>query len=166
MMYRFCQRHLPFIPALHYEDYENADYLIDKELPFVYCICYVTARYLPGGKDIRELLLPEISQYPRRIFAATSETQLDDWINLKALIVLYAYSDLTPPSQTSKSVGDEFILYWPLKYAVEVLALRLTLHRSIQDLRSDLQAGSPLQPESIVSYRKYTVWLWLFNMAH
>lgn len=109
---RFCQRHLAYIPALHYEDYGNTEYLIDKELPFVYCICYVTARYLPGGSQIREMLLPEISRYPRRIFAPPHEGQVDDWVILKALMVLYAYSDLTPPSQTSRSVSDQDILYW------------------------------------------------------
>jgi len=49
---------------------------------------------------------------------------------------------------------------------VEVLALRLSIHRSIQDLRSDLESRSVLQPEKINSYKRYTVWLWLFNMAH
>lgn len=54
----------------------------------------------------------------------------------------------------------------PLKYAVEVLALRLALHRSIQDLRSDLRVKTTLPLESLSSYRRYTAWLWLFNMAH
>jgi len=166
MIQLFCQRHLTYIPALHYENYDDAEHLIEKELPFVYCICYVTARYLPGGKEIRERLLPEISRYPREIFAAVQEGQPDDWVILKGLMVLYAYSDLTPPSQPPRSVGDKYILYWPLKYAVEVLALRLSLHRSIQYLRSDLQTSSTLRLESLSSYRNYTIWLWLFNMAH
>jgi len=77
----------------------------------VYCICYVTARYLPGGREIREMLLPEISRFPREIFAPRREGQPDDWVIFKGLIVLYAYADLTPPSQTSKSYVDQDINY-------------------------------------------------------
>lgn len=166
MIHLFCQRHLPFIPALHYEDYENMDSLIQNELPFVYCICYITARYLPGGREIREMLLPEITRYPREIFAPRREGQVSDWIIFKGLIVLFSYADLTPPSQVAKSVAEQDITYWPLKYAVEVMALRHSLHRSIQDLRSDIETRSMSAPETITSYKKYTMWLWLFNMAH
>lgn len=108
----------------------------------------------------------ETGSIPGSVFTAPSGTaQFDDWIILKALIVLYAYSELTPLSQTSKTVKETEISYWPLRSIVEVLALRLSLHRSVQDLRLDLQSGSE-HIEDAPSYQRYTIWLWLFNMAH
>lgn len=116
MIQLFCQRHLPYIPALQYEDWENVDSLIQKELPFVYCICYVTARYLPGGREIREMLLPEVTRYPREIFSPRHDGRVDDWIILKGLIVLFSYADLTPPTQRAKSIAEQDIGYVSTSY--------------------------------------------------
>jgi|SRR6187402_74669 len=165
-IFRFCERHLPYIQVFRPEHFEDIDYLIDNELSFVYCICYVTARYLPGGKELREMLLPEVIRVPKA--ALTTQVggrPVDDLSTLKALFILYVYSDLTPPSQPSESSPKQDILFWPLKSVVEVYAVRLSLHRSVQDLKSELRSN----PEGITtskSYERYTYWLWLFSTAH
>lgn len=158
-----------FIPVLYTEDFRDIDRLIDEELPFVQCVCYVTARYLHGGKEIRESLLPEVAKIPKELFShSRGGRQLDQMITLKALIVLYSYADLTPPTEhNNEATGKDDILYWPLKSLIEVYGLRLNLHRSVQELKEELRSQSNVTGSlESLAYRRYTCWLWLFTMAH
>jgi hypothetical protein len=143
--------------------------LIDEELPFAQCICYVTARYLYGGKEIREALLPDVARIPKELFSRSrGGRQNDEMTILKALIVLYSYSDLTPPNEhKGEASSKEDILYWPLKSLIEVYGLRLNLHRSVQELKEELRTKSNVTGLiETLAYRRYTCWLWLFAMGH
>lgn len=157
-------RHRVLISCLRQEDLGDADYLIENELPLVHCICYVTSRYLHGGKETREMLLPEVLRIQREIFNVQPGGRQGDGMSLlRALIVLYAYSDLTPP--TSDSSGKEDVLYWPLKSLIEVYGLKLSLHRSVQDLRAEIRAGRENVMET-KAYKKYVIWIWLYTMSY
>jgi hypothetical protein len=146
------------------EDFADIDAVIDNELPLVYCICYVTARYLPGGKAIREKLLPEVTKIPASVFPTQPEPHMDEMSTLRALAVLICYSDMTPVSKSSENRRSEGMLYWYLKNVMEVLAIRHSLHRSIQDLRLDLRSGTKNITDT-ESFRRYNFWLWLFDSA-
>jgi hypothetical protein len=50
--FRFREKLLPHIPVLMTQDFQDTDYLIETELPLVYCVCYVIARFLPSGTNI------------------------------------------------------------------------------------------------------------------
>lgn len=129
-------------------------------------MCYITARYLPGGKEIREALLPEVCQIPKDVYTARLGNRHDDDLCLlKALIVLYAYADLTPPSQAARATGKESLLYWSIKSSAEMYGLRLSLHRSIQELKLELRTNIA-DVYNTISYRRYTYWLFLYNTAH
>lgn len=149
-------------------DFQDADHLISTDLPLVYCICYVTAGFLSGGKRLRELLKPTVSQILTGKFTSRRHPVVDI-STLKGLVILYSYagcSSPTPPSvsEIEKSQPESF-LYWPLKSLVEVYGLRLSLHRSLYDLQAELQSGAALPITETLSYQKYTLWLQLFTMA-
>jgi len=156
--YRFREKLLPFMPVLRAEDFADVDHLIETKPPLAHCVCYVTAKFLPGGKEIRDILLPKVVQFLRG-------KVLDEISSLSALIALYAYADFPSPSSHSSEVsGLGSTLFWPVKSLVEMYALRFSLHTSIQGLRSELRSETPIG--DAISYRKYTFWLQLFVMAH
>ncbi|KUJ11090.1 uncharacterized protein LY89DRAFT_739303 [Mollisia scopiformis] len=166
MIALFQQRHVPYIAVFRAQEFQDLDYIIDHEPRFAYAMCYVTARYLPGGKEIREALLPEVSLIPKDVYTAKVGVHHDDdMCLLKALTVLYAYADLTPPSQAARPSGKENLLYWSLKSAAEMYAFRLSLHRSIQELKLDMAANSG-NIYTTKSFQRYTYWLFLYSMSH
>ncbi|KAE8442670.1 hypothetical protein EG329_002968 [Mollisiaceae sp. DMI_Dod_QoI] len=166
MVSLFHQRHVPYIPVFTHEEFQDIDYIIDHEPRFAYAMCYITARYLPGGREIREALLPEVSRIPKDVYTAKLGARHDDDLCLlKALIALYSYADLTPPSQAARQSSKESLLYWSIKSAAEMYGFRLNLHRSIQELKIELRTNSA-QIYDTKSYKRYTYWLWLFNSAH
>jgi len=157
---------MQYIPVFRSEEFQDPDYIIDHKPLFAYAMCYVTARYLPGGQEIREALLPEVCQIPKDVYTAKlGRPNQDDMCLLKALVVLYSYADLTPPSQAARPSGKECLLYWSLKSAAEMYAFRLSLHRSIQELKIDLLSDTT-DIYNTKSYERYTYWLLLYNMSH
>jgi hypothetical protein len=86
-------------------------------------------------------------------------------LSLKALIVLYAYADLPGSSLDTDSSSPYNIPLWPIKSLVEAYALRLSLHRSVQGLKSDMLSSTGNILESS-NFQKYLYWLWLFTSAH
>jgi hypothetical protein len=147
------------------QDFQDTDHLIETELPLAYCVCYVTARFLPGGTDIQRMLLPKITQVLKGKFTRGSH-QLNEISTLKALVILYFYANCSSPSpRASETSNPEEILYWPLKSLVEVYAFRLSLHKSVEDLKADLRSNKPTPISDMTSYRRYTFWLQIFIMA-
>ena len=147
------------MPFLAPEEFCDIDHLIDTERLFVYAICYVTARYLLGGQEIREKLLPEISRIPKKL------AQSDELCTFKALCVLCHYSDLTPISEASRDTGKEDVQYWPLKSLAEIYGLRMSLHRSVQEVKSEL-TSNPARIIESKSFTRYVYWLWLYDTAN
>lgn len=163
----FHQRHVPYIPVLREEEFQDIDYIIDHEPKFAYAMCYVTARYLPGGKEIREALLPEVARIPKDVYTAKLGTcHDDDLCLLKALIVISSYADLTPPSQAVRPSGKDSLSYWSIKSTAEMYGFRLSLHRSIQELKAELHTNLSANIYDTKAYQRYTYWLWLFNSSH
>ncbi|KAK0119957.1 hypothetical protein ONS95_011381 [Cadophora gregata] len=166
MIQLFTQRHLPFMCVFRPQDFEDTDYLIDNDLQVVYCICFVTARYLPGGKEMRERLLPEVIKVPRGVLSMQSGApHADELSALKSLFILFLYADLTPPSRSSNPSATSEVQFWYLKSVIEVYGTRLGLHRSLQDLRAEMRSN----PDGITetrAYQKYIYWLFMFATSH
>jgi hypothetical protein len=127
----------------------------------VQSICYVAAKFLPGGGDIRATLFPTISQYLKDLFISTQKSEFSI---LKALVILYTYADMPPSSQTVDTKGQNILPFWSLKALVEMHAQRLSLPRSVQDLQMEIASGSQSILETM-AFQKYSYWLWLFTMA-
>ncbi|KAH9212446.1 hypothetical protein DL95DRAFT_391597 [Leptodontidium sp. 2 PMI_412] len=166
MIQLFNQRHLPFISIFRLKDFEDTDYLIENDLQLVYCICFVTARYLPGGQETRDRLLSEVIKVPRGVLSMQSGgPHADELSTLKCLFILFLYSNLTPPSRSSNPSASSEIQFWHLKPVIEMYGTRLGLHRSVQDLRAEIRTN----PEGIIetrAYQKYIYWLFMFATSH
>jgi hypothetical protein len=162
--FRFREKLLPHIPVLISQDFQDVDHLIETELSLVYCVCYVTATFLPGGREIRRMLLPLVVQTLKGISTSRIH-ELNELSTLKALVILYYYTNCSSP-QASENSRPEDILYWPLKSLIEVYVFRSSLHRSIEVLKAELRSNKSVPMLDMTSYRKYTFWLNFFVMAH
>lgn len=157
----FRKRLLSFIPVIAPEDLDITQLLSIKR-PLAHCICYVTARYIPGGESTRAQLAPTVGAILRdRNFLPKSDEE--EWTLLQALSVLYAYR----PSGNGISTNDNSfeISQWTIKGYIEAYALHLAVHRSISPLKAAIRAGDP-DVTSSIAFKKYFYWLWLFNMSH
>lgn len=94
---RFREKLSPFIPALAPRDFEDADALIDTEVALVHCICYVTARFLPGGREIQNALYPKVFRISKGKFPKDGNRD-GNVSNMMALVILYCYANVSSPS--------------------------------------------------------------------
>jgi hypothetical protein len=126
-------------------------------------MCFVIAGFLPGGKIIRNLLLPELLQVVQGR-PISSGHQLDDLTTLMTLATLIHYSKMTFMfSLNVKSSSDKGLSFWPLKYQTEIYALRLNLYKSAQDLRGEVASSAS---QGIEKYQRYLFWLQIFGNSH
>ncbi|CZT45622.1 uncharacterized protein RSE6_05947 [Rhynchosporium secalis] len=166
MIQLFVQRHLPFTSIFPPKAFDDPDSLIENNLKLVYCICFVTARYLPGGKEMRSRLLPEVAKIPRGVLSMEPGNHHDDELAaLRCLGVLSLYAALTPPSRSSDPSANSEVQFRHLKSVIEMYGTRLGLHRSVQDLRAELRSGSHRVMES-KAFQKYICWLAMFCASH
>jgi hypothetical protein len=161
---RFCSKIVPFLPGLLSEKFcRDLSLLTTSHLPLAYCMCFVIARYLPGGWSIRELLTPEISQIVKGRSVSTGH-RLDNFATLEALVILSHYSKINPLSKVNaESSNDDDLSFWPLKYQTEMYALRLNLNKSGQILREELARSASFRVEK---YQRYLLWLQMFVNGH
>ncbi|KAH9210049.1 hypothetical protein DL95DRAFT_343628 [Leptodontidium sp. 2 PMI_412] len=158
----FRKRVMNFIPLLNAGDLDDPFDIISKKKPLAYCVCYVTARYVPGGEAARAKLLPVISAILQdKAFQPKSAE--DEWTVLQALSVLYAYR--TAVSTISSAEGSLEISQRSIKAYIETYAVNLSVHRSISGVKAALRAEDP-DVMKTVAFKKYIFWLWLFNMSH
>ncbi len=152
---------LHFIPVIDQQDIEDISQVISQKRALAISICYVAARYVPGGDRTRTKLLPAISAL---LQDRSFRPQADDekWTMLQALSVLYAYR--TTVSESSTDSASE-ISHRTVKAFVESYALHVCVHRSIAGLGSLMRAGNP-QITSTMEFKLYMYWLWLFNMSN
>ncbi|KAL2828548.1 hypothetical protein BJY01DRAFT_255347 [Aspergillus pseudoustus] len=164
MFAMFREKLLPLIPALDPNDPLFADDLIETSPMVATCICYVTAKFLPGGRELRRALMPEIRDM---LGMGESNGLLEDLPYMKILLVLFAHSKFNSPSSQSSLAADDDILYWPLKAIIEMKALRLSMHGSLRDLKRTMSIDNswPVVSAS-TAYIKYLISLQLFVMAH
>ncbi|KAH7314315.1 hypothetical protein BKA65DRAFT_516581 [Rhexocercosporidium sp. MPI-PUGE-AT-0058] len=158
----FRKRVMNFIPLLNAGDLDDTSDIISKRKPLAYCICYVTARYVPGGETTRSKLLPFVSAIlQEKVFQPKSLE--DEWTMLQALSVLYAYR--TAVSTVSSVEGSLEISQRSIKAYIETYAVNLSVHRSISGVKASLRAEDP-EIMKTIAFKKYIFWLWLFNMSH
>lgn len=162
---RFRERLLRFIPIFDPEDFEDFPSILAEQKPLVQCVCYVTARFVPGGNAIRDKLFRTISD----LLLGTSETENSTASHslavFQGLIVLYAYAQAVPAVIEGTQSPSKDLLYWRIKTSTEAYAIQLFIHRSIEGLRTAVAAQEP-QISSSYCYKMYTYWIWLYTMSH
>ncbi|KAK0763389.1 hypothetical protein N5P37_002766 [Trichoderma harzianum] len=160
----FCSRLLSSIPVFTKDDFKNPDVIIEQQPELIHAICYVTARYLPGGLSTVRLIYPKVLKFVQDKSAGSVWPGTADITSFRALVVLYAFSEIALPN--IESPHSPYILPTQLlKTVTEIYGTQLGLHRSIDGARAMLSLPHD-QWLSSASYKRYTYWLWLFTMSH
>ncbi len=154
-----------FIPMISLEDLKDINYLMTKKRQLVHCICFVTARFAPGGKQSRSKMVPIISAILSDKSFITKGDFDAEWTMLQALSVLYAYRQTPAPTTNIQSYQSEEVPQWPIKAFVESYATHLSVHRAVEGVKSAVRTGATNIPATR-AYQKYIYWLWLFTMSH
>jgi hypothetical protein len=139
--------------------------MLAERKALVQCICYVTARFVPGGSVIRDKLFRPISDLLLGISETQRTTASHSLGFLQGLIVLYAYAQAVPTAIEGSQSPPKDLLYWRIKTSTEAHALQLFIHRSIEGLRAAVASQEPNISTSYC-YKTYTYWLWLYAMSH
>lgn len=162
--HRFCTRLLHSIPIFTQDDFRNPDLLIEEQPELVHSICYVTARYLPGGFSTVQSVYPLVLRFVQDRFAGASWYGKASIGHFRALVVLYAFSEAAHSSVHSPH-SPYMLPAQLIKTVTEMYGTQLGLHRSIDGLRAIL--GLPHSELVLnITYKRYTYWLWLFTMSH
>lgn len=154
---------LHFIPVTDPHDLRNTLEVISQKRTLALCICYVAAKYVPGGDRMRSKLFPSNSAILHdRNFRP--QTEDEKWTILQALSVLYAYrTTVTNEPSTQEKFSD--ISHRTIKAFVESHALHVCVHRSIAGLRTLIRTKKP-NISSTLDFKLYMYWLWLFNTSN
>jgi hypothetical protein len=138
--------------------------MIGEKRELVQCICYVTARFLPGGSAIRERLFRPVSDILNGTSDGLLSTPNQSLAKMQALIVLYTYSQALPSPVEDSMSPPKDLLYWRVKALTEAYAYRLFLYRAVQGVGAALDFNDR-QVSTSYSYKMYTYWLWLYTMS-
>jgi hypothetical protein len=163
--FRFQERLLRFIPIFGPEDFENFSAMLAEQRALVQCVCYVTARFVPGGSAIRDKLFRPISDLLLGISETQTSTASQSLALLQGFIVLYAYAPAVPAATAGSQSHSKELLYWRIKTFTEAHAIQLFIHPAIEGLRAAVAAHDSLISSSYC-YKMYTYWLWLYTMSH
>lgn len=147
------------------EDFQNIDYNIDNQPILTQCICYAAARLVPGSAALRETLRKHIYRIIGRAFRRPKTNDVDDFAYFNALVVLYCLSRRSPTTWGTQVSASDDISIWSVKAVIEIFAMRIGLHQSVEEVKRVLILGKTLDASS-PGVRRYTLWLWLYTMAH
>ena len=139
--------------------------MLRERKALVQCVCYVTARFIPGGSAIRDRLFHPVSELLLGSSNTQRSTPTQSLALLQGLIVLYAYAQAVPTTIEESQTPSKDLLYWRIKTFTEAHANQLFLHRSVEGLRAAVASQEP-QISSSYCYKTYTYWLWLYTMSH
>ena len=156
-LYRFRQRLLICLPVLISDDYADFQSLISRYPGLVYCICYVTARFVPGYEEVRQNLVPAVSNFLHAVFTRRKYDEDEELATMQALIILHVYAR----GDTMETSSESPINYWSLKATCEAFAMHINLHRSADDMRKRSGEANVLR-RSDTCTKKYLYWLWLY----
>ncbi|KAL7953544.1 hypothetical protein V8C34DRAFT_320949 [Trichoderma compactum] len=142
----FCSRLLQSIPVFTKDDFKNPELIIEQQPELIHAKCYVTARYLPGGLSTVRLVYPKVLKFVQDKSAGAVWPRTADIASFRALVVLYAFSEIALPNIESP-------------HSPYILPTSIDGARAMLSLPHD-------QWQSSASYKRYTYWLWLFTMSH
>ncbi|KAF1732286.1 hypothetical protein CRV24_008479 [Beauveria bassiana] len=126
-------------------------------------ICYVTARYIPGCRDIGRTLTPAILTFLENTYTTTIHDADQELAMLQSLMILCTFTRWTLIGKEPNSCCD--INFWHVKATSECFARRIKLHLSAAALKMQLEAGK--KPSKANAHtRRYLYWLWFYTLSH
>ncbi|EXJ81882.1 hypothetical protein A1O1_07947 [Capronia coronata CBS 617.96] len=155
------------IPLLTEDDVGDYGTMVKKKKRLLACtMVYVAARYVPGCKAIRRMLLPDILAILKPL-----PRYCDDdtrWTTLQAFAVLYNWAlPLDIVSQEETGEFDPILNYDTLRVPLDTLARQCSLHKAAEELamfQERNRDGADIR--QTFAFRKYLFSLWLFGVSH
>ncbi|KIV82972.1 hypothetical protein PV11_05034 [Exophiala sideris] len=162
----FIMNLLVYIPILAKSDVGDfAEMVKMNKRPLAYSMAYVAARFVPGCRSIRAMLVPEILSMLKIRYEHAERGDDERWMLLQAFAVLYTWASPQDIERSMNSTDDEVELSQDaLRASMEMLALRWSLHRSGEEVVRLTKEGGDIR--QTFAFRKYCYWLWMFSSAH
>ncbi|PVH80551.1 hypothetical protein DL98DRAFT_191516 [Cadophora sp. DSE1049] len=158
----FREKLVVFIPALSPKDFLDTERLIEKELSLVHCICYVTAKFLPGGENTQKKLHHKVSTITI-LDRFTVGDRDEEMSRMKALVILCCYAVVSSPNLPVRS---NEISFWSLKSFIQLYAKQISLYKSIHELRAEITSNRETPIYETDAYQRYALWLQIFLLSH
>ncbi|KAK4498079.1 hypothetical protein PRZ48_010735 [Zasmidium cellare] len=162
----FVKKLIYFVPILDGNDLDDITNVVTHKRPLALCASLVASIFVPGGASVRQMLIPRVVEFLEQLEGPTQPDNETIWMQLQAYAILYAYrpsTDISNPSLDNDS--DRRLNHWRLKSAIEDFAMRLGLHRALDEVRLQVKGGEENISDGY-AFRKGTYWLWLFTMSH
>lgn len=158
---------LVYIPIL--ADSEVGDFAEMVKMnksPLAYSMAYVAARFVPGCRSIRAMLVPKILSMLKIRYEHAERGDEERWMYLQAFAVLYSWASPQDIELSMDSSEYEVELSQDaLRASMEMLALRWSVHRAGEEVIGLLKHNSGDVCQTF-AFRKYCYWLWMFSSAH
>lgn len=148
------------------DDFSDKRRMIRERRPLAICIAFVTARFVPGCRSLRNQLIPDVLNILKMAWDRIDDNVEHQRTLFQAFGVLSTYSS-PADTQTTESGQARYGEFspWALRSTVESYSLRISLHRS-WDHVSKTRFNTPTEALADPSFRRYLLWLWLYTMSH
>jgi hypothetical protein len=148
------------------DDFGDIRGMIRNRRPLAVCIAFVTARFVPGCRSLRNQLIPDVLNILKLAWDRVEENEEQQRMLFQAFATLSTYAS-PADAQTADNGAARYgeLSPWAIRSLTEMFALRISLHRS-WDQVSRVRFESPSEALANASFRRYLLWLWLFTMSH
>ena len=148
------------------DEFNDKKGMIRNRRPLAICIAFITARFVPGCRSLRNQLIPDVLNILKMAWDRVDEDDERQRTLFQAFGVLSTYSS-PADTQTTESGAARYGEFspWALRSTVETYALRISLHRSY-DKVSRTRFSTAAEALADPSFRRYLLWLWLYTMSH
>lgn len=161
----FKQNLLVHIPVLTLHDIgEPASMIRGDRWLLAFSTAYVAAKFIPGCREIQEMLVDPIHDGFRICSQAREDSKR--WTALQALAVLYNWTNSEDHHSGPKRVDVSDFDSEMLRMLWYDMARRSLLHESAESVARLWQQRGHVNIHIDVPCRKYLQWLWMFATTH
>lgn len=148
------------------DDFSDKRRMIRDRRPLAICIAFVTARFVPGCRSLRNQLIPDVLNILKMAWDRVDENEERQRTLFQSFGVLATYAS-PADTQTTESGAARYGEFspWALRSTLETYSLRISLHRA-WDQVSRVRFNTAAEALAAPSFRRYLLWLWLYTMSH
>jgi hypothetical protein len=121
---------------------------------------------VPGCRSLRNQLIPDVLNILKMAWDRVDESEERQRTLFQSFGLLSTYAN-PADTQTTESGAARYGEFspWALRSTVESYSLRISLHRS-WDQVSRVRFNTAAEALANPSFRRYLLWLWLYTMSH
>ncbi|KAK5046164.1 hypothetical protein LTR84_008621 [Exophiala bonariae] len=158
--------HVPVVAETDVRDFAEMEKM--HKQPLAYSMAYVAARFVPGCRSMRAMLVPEILSIVKTRFDHLTGHSEEQWTLLQAFAVLSTWAPRDNVELDTNNAEHEIYLSRDaLRASMATLSRRWSLHRAgeeVTKMQNQKQDANHIRQS--FGFRKYCYWLWLFASSH